>query len=103
MKHSSILRRGFGLMVAMTAAVASVARADGTGKGDDTAGGSGTTVTRTAPPSSGDDWTPEKMRAAKPMPLPSINAPPVPQQPGSRPSTGPQGVSPPGLGGPAHP
>jgi hypothetical protein len=43
------------------------------------------------------------MRAAKPMPLPSINAPPVPQQPGSRPSTGPQGVSPPGLGGPAHP
>ena len=62
--------------------------------------GSGTnTVTHNEPSAAGDYWTPERMRQAKPFPMPSIKGSPVPQQVTPNPSTGLSGSSSPGLGG----
>jgi hypothetical protein len=85
---------------AMTVAIVAYAQPGINDKGDDTTSRTDT-VTHNEPPPASDYWTPEKMRAAKAMPMPSIDGPPVPQQTTPFPDTGPVGSSPPGeVGGP---
>lgn len=58
------------------------------------------TVTSSDPRSGGVAVTPEQMREAKPMPLPSRSRPPAAEQPVPAPPPGPAGHSPPSPGGP---
>jgi len=60
----------------------------------------GGTVTQHEPPPSG-DWTAERMRNAKPFPMPARKGPPVPPQVTPSPYQQPPGSSPSGFGGSA--
>jgi hypothetical protein len=67
--------------------------------GAENAGGA-TTVIRNRPQAGGDYWSAEQMRAAKPLPLPSIEGPPVTPHATPNPFSGAVLGSPPGSGGP---
>jgi hypothetical protein len=96
------------LVLTLTPAILSCAQAGENNTSvtkDGTTSDATNTVTRYEQPPIGDYWTPEKMRKAKPFPLPSRHGDPlVPQQMTPNPSyTGRAGSSPPpGLGGPVH-
>jgi hypothetical protein len=70
------------LMVALALASASTALAQADDKkGAQQAVSTSDTVThKEPPPPAGNHWTAEKMRKAKPFPMPSTKGPPVPQQ-----------------------
>jgi len=59
------------------------------------------TVTQHEPPPASDDWTAERMRNAKPFPMPARKGPPVPPQVTPSPYQQPPGSSPSGFGGSA--
>jgi hypothetical protein len=50
----------------------------------------------------GNRLTPQEMRSAKPLPMPNIEGPPVPEQTVPTPYTEPPGSTPPGFGGSAR-
>jgi hypothetical protein len=81
-----------GLLAAVTPALAA--------PGGVTTAGAPTTVTRHEPPAKSGDWTPRRMKQAKPMPLPSIGGPPAPPRPTAKPFAEPPGASSPGSGAP---
>jgi hypothetical protein len=87
--------------VAMTVAGVAVLPQTINGAGPAEKAGGGTTVIRNQPLPGGDNWSAEQMRAAKPLPLPSIDGPPVPPHATPNPFSGPVLGSPPGLGGTA--
>ena len=62
----------------------------------------GVTITHVEPPHTSGYWTPERMRAAKPFPMPTRKGPPVMDQKPPSPYTEPPHSSSPGLGGPPH-
>ena len=66
----------------------------------ETPGESGNTYHQQAP--GGGSLTPEEMRAAKPMPLPSYSGPPIQEQRTPPSFAEPPGASSPGFGGPAR-
>jgi hypothetical protein len=90
------------LVLAMTAATVSCAQGGANNTGQNTVPGAVNTITHNEPPSDGEFWTPGKIRAAKPMPLPSIGAPLVPQPTRPVPDNGPTGMSPSSPGGPVQ-
>ena len=67
--------------------------------GEDT---TATTVTHSEPPRAGNFWTPARIRAATPMPLPSVDSPPVAQPATPAPDLGPVGSSPSWPANPSH-
>jgi hypothetical protein len=102
MKSSSIshqLLAILALAIATTVAIAAFAQPGKNDEGKDTTASTPNAVTHIVPP--GHYVTREEMRAAKPMPMPSVNGPPVSPPTTPAPYTGPVGSSPPGLGGPA--
>jgi hypothetical protein len=60
-------------------------------------------VTHYQQPAGDHPLTPEEMRAAKPMPMPSYSGPPIRERRTPRPFTGPPGASAPDPGGLARP
>jgi hypothetical protein len=108
MKLSRVSRHLLARLVLALATIAVIGRCPQAGEDhrgasqDGTASGTTNTVTRYDQPPIGDYWTPEKMRQAKPFPIPTVDGPPVPQQMTPNPYTGPPGSSSPGLGGLIH-
>jgi hypothetical protein len=90
------------LMLSMTAAIVVLAQPGERINGNDSNSSKTNTITHNEPPPADDRLTAEEMRAAKPLPMPSIDRPPVPPQMTPAPYTGPAVGSPPGLGGPVQ-
>jgi hypothetical protein len=102
MKSSQILHHfpiSLALTLSMSAAIASYAQSGGKETGKDTISSTTNTVTHIEPPAS-HYLSQGEMRAVKPMPMATVNGPPVPQQTTPVPYPGPVGNSPPGVGGP---
>jgi len=89
---------GLAIGLAVTAPI--VANAQSSANKGGTAISDTTTVIEPRP--APNQWTPEKMRMAKPMPLPSLSAPPMQQATARAPAHGPSGTSAGGIGGPVH-
>jgi len=93
------LLASFVLTFAMTSAVA-FGQGVQENKAPQQSPGGMNTVTQQEPPGTGGDWTPAQMREAKPLPMPSRNGPPVPQQVTPRSNAISSGNSSYGAGGP---
>jgi hypothetical protein len=89
------------LLLAITRAIAAYGQTVEDNKAPQLSSGSPNTVTHNEPPAAGGEWSPGKMREAKPFPMPSVKGPPVPQQVTPTPHTQPPGSSSPSIGGPA--
>src|SRR5215470_15275212 len=87
------------LTFAMTSAVVAYGQGVQDNKASQQSPGGMDTVTHQEPPGAGGDWTPAQMREAKPLPMPSRNGPPVPQQVTPRPNAISSGNSSYGAGG----
>ena len=96
---------GVALTLAIAVTVFGFAQADDKIRGetqDGVTSGTMNTVTHNEPAAAKGHLTPGEMRAAKPLPMPSVDGPPIPQQMTPNPYTEPAGSSSPGYGGPPH-
>jgi hypothetical protein len=89
------------LTIVITSATVALGQAAEDGKTPKQNSGGNDTVTHDERPAPGDDWTPARMREAKPFPMPSRKGPPVPQQVTPNPYAEPSGGLSPGSSGPA--